>query len=222
VELVDIDRLAAAVSERAADEPLDRVGAALAVCDELAAGADQLINRFVTAAREAGCSWTEIGERIGVSKQAARQRYVQRPPGATTAPPRGSRLQACLDAAGREAAADGAAEVGTHHQLIGLFHEGTGAAVLERQGIQDTAAPRSIPTRSVWSQPRSPAGQPPARRPPARPTPLISFSPQSLSGLRGSPRSTAGSASRFDPVVVAASRPQSSKPTMSIYLQARE
>jgi hypothetical protein len=37
----------------------------------------------------------------------------------------------CLEAAVREAAADGAAEVSTHHQLIGLFHEGAAAAVLE-------------------------------------------------------------------------------------------
>ena len=42
----------------------------------------------------------------------------------------------CLEAAGREAAADGAAEVGTHHQLIGLFHEGVAATVLGQLGVR--------------------------------------------------------------------------------------
>ena len=42
-------------------------------------------------------------------------------------------------AAGREAAADGAAELGTHHLLIGLFHEGVAAAVLEELGVRADA-----------------------------------------------------------------------------------
>jgi ClpX C4-type zinc finger/Clp amino terminal domain, pathogenicity island component len=42
------------------------------------------------------------------------------------------RLLACLQAAGREAAADGAAEVGAHHLLTGLFEEGVAAAILEK------------------------------------------------------------------------------------------
>lgn len=46
---------------------------------------------------------------------------------------------ACLETAGREAAADGAAEVGAHHQLIGLFHEGVAAAVLEELGVRAEA-----------------------------------------------------------------------------------
>jgi hypothetical protein len=39
----------------------------------------------------------------------------------------------------RAAAADGAAEIGTHHQLIGLFQEGVAAAIMERLGVQATA-----------------------------------------------------------------------------------
>ena len=38
-----------------------------------------------------------------------------------------------------KAAADGAAEIGTHHQLTGLFQEGVAAAILERLGVQATA-----------------------------------------------------------------------------------
>ena len=67
------------VGQRSGDSPLDRVEAALRVSGELASGADDLIGHFVAEARQAGCSWTQIGERIGVSKQAARQRFTVPP-----------------------------------------------------------------------------------------------------------------------------------------------
>src|SRR5204862_81722 len=35
--------------------------------------------------------------------------------------------------------ADGAAEIGTHHQASGLFQEGVAAAIMERLGVQATA-----------------------------------------------------------------------------------
>jgi hypothetical protein len=141
VEAVDIVALAAAVRERAPGMPLDRIEAALAVSQELAAGADELIGQFVAEARQAGCSWTEIGQRIGVSKQAARQRFAARPAaGRAAGLPLQPRLVACLEAAGREAAADGSAEIGTHHQLTGLFCEGVAAAILEKLGVRAEAA----------------------------------------------------------------------------------
>jgi hypothetical protein len=141
VETVSAAKLADAVRQQAPGAPLDRVEAALTVSEELTSCADELIGQFVEEARRAGCSWTEIGQRIGVSKQAARQRFGdprRRAPQAWT-----GRLSApvagVLAAAGREAAADGAAEVGTHHQLIGLFHEGVAAAVLEGLGVRADA-----------------------------------------------------------------------------------
>jgi hypothetical protein len=36
---------------------------------------DQLIDHFVSKAREAGTSWSQLGEALGVSKQAAQQRF---------------------------------------------------------------------------------------------------------------------------------------------------
>jgi len=65
VEIVDAGALAAAVRARAPDAPLDRVEAAMTVGEELATGGDELIGRFVGEAREAGCSWTDIGARMG-------------------------------------------------------------------------------------------------------------------------------------------------------------
>lgn len=140
MEAVSVTELADAVRQQAPGAPLDRVEAALTISEELAWCADELIGQFVAEARRAGCSWTEIGQRIGVSKQAARQRFTD----PRLRAPQTLRLSApaagCLEAARREAAADGAAEVGTHHQLIGLFHEGVAAAVLEELGVRADAA----------------------------------------------------------------------------------
>jgi hypothetical protein len=86
-------------------------------------------------------SWTDIGARLGVSKQAARQRFADPTPtgvlpfAALPAP----RLQTCLDQAGHEARTDGANEVGTHHLLAGLLADGVAAAILERLGVHPEA-----------------------------------------------------------------------------------
>src|SRR5262249_19905282 len=57
-------------------------------------------------------------------------------PVSSTGPQQRPRLVACLEAAAREASADGAAEIGTHHQLLGLYQEGVAAAILEKLGVQ--------------------------------------------------------------------------------------
>ncbi len=139
MKAVSVAELADAVRQQAPGAPLDRVEAALMVSEELVWCADEVIGQFVEEARRAGCSWTEIGQRIGVSKQAARERLGD----PRRRAPQTWRLSApcggCVEGARREAAADGAAEVGTHHQLIGLFHEGVAAAVLEDLGVRADA-----------------------------------------------------------------------------------
>jgi ClpX C4-type zinc finger len=81
MKAVDLAALLAEVCRRADEAPLDQIEAALAISDELQAGADELVGHVVTQARQAGCSWTEIGARLGVSKQAARQRFTRQPSG---------------------------------------------------------------------------------------------------------------------------------------------
>jgi ClpX C4-type zinc finger/Clp amino terminal domain, pathogenicity island component len=173
METVDLTALLAEVGRRAAGSPLDQIEAALAVSDELEAGADELVGHAVTQARQAGCSWTEIGVRLGVSKQAARQRFTaqrftgQRFTGErfTSQPAAPSeltepRLRACLRAAFGAAAADGAAEVGTHHQLVGLFEEGTAAAMMEKIGLRRDVvrqAARELFPPAEAAGPREPA-----------------------------------------------------------------
>src|SRR5262245_44648994 len=107
-------QLLAQVHERTGStDPVGLLDAAAAISAEHAADADRLLDHIVAHARGAGMSWTEIGARLGVSKQAARQRFADTlvagglPFAARTAP----RLQVCLDQASEHARADGVAEI---------------------------------------------------------------------------------------------------------------
>jgi hypothetical protein len=153
------DQLIAEVHHRAA--AVDAAGlldAATAVSTEHAATADRLLDHFVAQARGAGLSWTDIGARLGVSKQAARQRFADRAtmpalPFATRPAPR---LRACLDRARQEARTDGAGEIRTDHLLAGLLAEGVAAAVLDRLGVHADAIRAA--SRRLFGQPANAAG----------------------------------------------------------------
>jgi Clp amino terminal domain, pathogenicity island component len=152
------------VRDRAGDDPLDRVEVAAALAGELAERGDRVVDEFIAAARQAGVSWTEIGTRLGVSKQAARQRFADRIPvaGFEDRLSLRPRLRACLARADTIAQDEGADEVGTHHLLAGLLAEGVAAAILEHLGVTADAI-RSSATRLFG--PTTPAGD---ARPPAR------------------------------------------------------
>lgn len=72
---VRLDDLIGAVSG-ADEDPLDRVTGAVQLAEDLGEIADSLIGHFVDQARRAGASWSDIGRSMGVSKQAAQQRFV--------------------------------------------------------------------------------------------------------------------------------------------------
>jgi Clp amino terminal domain, pathogenicity island component len=76
---INLTELITTVWEHAADDPLVRLEAANAALEELAATGDALVMHFVEEAREAGCSWAQIGGALGVSKQGAQQRFTARP-----------------------------------------------------------------------------------------------------------------------------------------------
>jgi hypothetical protein len=57
---------------------LDHVSAAVRISEYLDELADHLIGHFVDQARRSGASWTEIGQSMGVTKQAAQKRFVPR------------------------------------------------------------------------------------------------------------------------------------------------
>ncbi len=58
--------------------PLENLSDAVSVSDQLEAQSDALIGHFVDQARRSGASWSQIGASMGVSKQAAQQRFVSR------------------------------------------------------------------------------------------------------------------------------------------------
>jgi hypothetical protein len=57
-------------------DPLDHLEDAVTTASRLGDVADHLIGHFVDQARRSGASWTEIGEHMGVTKQAAQKRFV--------------------------------------------------------------------------------------------------------------------------------------------------
>lgn len=122
------------------DEPLALLETAVIVAGETGTAADALVQHYVGAARAAGLSWTLIGEALGVSKQAARQKFADRlevsdligdtAESIVMVP----RLSACLEVAQAAAEADDSV-TSTHHLLLGLLHVGGAANVLDQVGV---------------------------------------------------------------------------------------
>src|SRR5215212_4911628 len=75
---VRLDDLISAIT-KVHDEPLDQLTDAVLAADHLGEVADHLIGHFVDQARRSGASWTEIGRSMGVTKQAARKRFIPKP-----------------------------------------------------------------------------------------------------------------------------------------------
>jgi hypothetical protein len=73
-----LPQLEALVAEIDDGDPLASLDAAEGLADELVALAARLVGRAVDDARAAGCSWADIGEHLGISRQAAQQKYTPR------------------------------------------------------------------------------------------------------------------------------------------------
>lgn len=71
-----LDTLVAAL-ERSHDDVLDRLADAMIIAEHLDRTGDELIEHVVSTARGRGLSWSEIGARMGISKQAAQQRLAK-------------------------------------------------------------------------------------------------------------------------------------------------
>src|ERR671918_1027439 len=73
---MDAQELIREIEQQAtSDDPLDRLEQAALRHDQLTDAADRVLDHFVQAAREAGCSWAQIGGVLGVTKQAVQQRH---------------------------------------------------------------------------------------------------------------------------------------------------
>lgn len=133
---LSLEELLVRVKADPASGELEQLDNALTLAEVMHGRADELTRHAVELARRAGHSWTVIGQRLGVTKQAARERFGDRPTDLSAAADLTPtlRLRACLAAA--EAEADGG-PLRTDHQLIGLFQDGVGASILERLGMTE-------------------------------------------------------------------------------------
>ena len=132
-------------------EPLARVAAARDLCAELSVLGDQVVDRFVLAARREGCSWAQIGSVLGVSRQGAQQRYggtlrqpwlraMRRgPSGVARFGPDARRAVVEAQTAARTM---GHGRVDTEHLLLGILGSGpdaAGATLLDQCGLHRAA-----------------------------------------------------------------------------------
>jgi hypothetical protein len=115
---VSLDQLIAAVRAIAPDEPLAQLEQASRLRDEVAELTDAVLGHFVDQARRAGCSWSQIGDALGVSKQAAQQKHTSRSLPMERLTPRTS---LAIERAAQEARRLQHTYVGTEHLLLGIL-----------------------------------------------------------------------------------------------------
>jgi hypothetical protein len=119
---------------------LDHVSAAVGISEHLGELADHLIGHFVDQARRTGASWTEIGQSMGVTKQAAQKRFVPRaadwgellsgafPPDPVKFSRFTDRSRRAVIAARQEAIRRHNDRVLPEHLVLGMLHEQEGVA----------------------------------------------------------------------------------------------
>jgi Clp amino terminal domain, pathogenicity island component len=134
---VPLDNLISYVKARHPDGgPLDNLGDAVVVGGHLTDQADALIDHFVDQARRTGATWSEIGTKLGVSKQAAQKRFVfhwedmEEPKQGGRFSRFTPRARTCVLAAQSAARAAGAPAVDVTHLVVGLLAEPAGIAAI--------------------------------------------------------------------------------------------
>jgi hypothetical protein len=142
--------------------PLDHVTGAVLIADDLADIADDLIGHFVDLARESGASWAEVGEAIGVSKQAAQKRWLPeaRPQRKRGRPGRGLFARFTVDArsvvidAQQIARSRGDREIGSAHILLAVADGEEGARILAACGVDADQVPQALEPLPTTAAPR--------------------------------------------------------------------
>src|ERR671916_1019999 len=149
---VRLDDLIQAI-KKVHDDELDQLTDAVLAADHLGDIADHLIGHFVDQARRSGASWTDIGRSMGVTKQAARKRFVPKGPDEGAGPQSGPgfdrftpRARNAVVAAQEEARAAQNAETGALHLVLGLLHEpeAVAAKAIVAQGVSLDAVRRTV------------------------------------------------------------------------------
>jgi hypothetical protein len=146
---VDLAQLIDVIESDDSTDPLDRVAAAAALKDQMESLGDELLDHFVKEARDQGCSWNQIGEALGVTRQAAQQRHGGGLLGRVVEGLRAGRFQrftprarAAVIGAQTAARDRGHDQVGTEHVLVALYEAGgrnLGVAALDHLGVDRDA-----------------------------------------------------------------------------------
>ena len=147
------------------DDVLEQLTSAMVAADHLGELADHLIGHFVDQARRSGASWTDIGRSMGVTKQAARKRFIPKDPGEASDlntrqdfsrfTPRAKNV---LMAAHNEAHAAGHDQIRPAHLVLGLLSE---PDALAAKAIIARAAPLDAVRRAVTATLPPPAEEVP-------------------------------------------------------------
>jgi Clp amino terminal domain, pathogenicity island component len=142
--------------EASADDEIERIAAAAALRAELEQVGDDLLDHFVGEARAAGRSWAQIGDALGVTRQAAQQRHgslvervVERLRGGMfrrfAEPARTAVVEAQAAARTRNHS-----PIGTGHVLLGVVAAGdddVAVRALDRTGVDRAAVERLVAAR---------------------------------------------------------------------------
>jgi hypothetical protein len=156
---IRLDELINAI-KKAHSDALEQLSSAVIAGEHLGEVADHLIGHFVDQARRSGASWTDIGQSMGVSKQAAQKRFVAKGASADLDPSEGfsrytARARNVVITSQNEARAAGSAEITPAHLVLGLIAEPEGLAAKAITGqdvLLDTvrqAATAALPPESA-------------------------------------------------------------------------
>lgn len=131
---------------RSCKGPLYQLGEAVRISEELAGTGDAVVDHFVEEARLAQHSWAEIGEVLGMTKQAAQQRFRTRwferftrnrkSPNSTRFT---DRARKAVEAAEKEARSLNHNYIGTEHLLLGLLGDRNSVAAKALKSLEITA-----------------------------------------------------------------------------------
>ncbi|MEO3757572.1 Clp protease N-terminal domain-containing protein [Mycobacterium sp. B14F4] len=141
------------VIKKVHSEPLDQLTDAVLAAESLDEIADHLIGHFVDQARRSGASWTDIGQCMGVTKQAAQKRFVpKRPNDADALDPNAGfgrftpRARNVVVDAQNRAQQAGNPEIGPAHLLFAMFTDPDALAVklLAGQGVDLDAVSEAV------------------------------------------------------------------------------
>lgn len=105
---------------------LAKIGAAQQRAHTLSDLGDQLVGHYVALARSEGASWSQIGDAIGVSKQAAQQKLGMPRKGGVTFERFTQRARDVVVFSQEVARAHQHEEIGTEHVLLGLLRDPLG------------------------------------------------------------------------------------------------